>query len=90
MSGFDNSDLSIANGTLSNVSSSDGGITWTGTFTPTIGVTDATNLITLNNTGVTDLAGNSGLGHHQLRQLRGRDPGADRHHRGRRQRPQGR
>jgi len=62
VSGFDNSDLSVANGTLSNVSSSDGGITWTGTFTPTIGITDATNLITLNNTGVTDLAGNTGSG----------------------------
>ena len=62
VSGFDNSDLSVANGTLSNVSSSDGGITWTGTFTPTLGVTDATNLITLNNTGVSDLAGNAGSG----------------------------
>ncbi|MHC8384393.1 Ig-like domain-containing protein [Pseudomonas sp. LB3P14] len=62
VTGFDNSDLSIANGTLSNVSSSDGGITWTGTFTPTLGVTDATNLITLSNSGVTDLAGNSGAG----------------------------
>ncbi|WP_111449541.1 Ig-like domain-containing protein [Pseudomonas sp. 478] len=62
VSGFDNSDLSVANGTLSNVSSSDGGITWTGTFTPTIGITDASNLITLNNTGVSDLAGNAGTG----------------------------
>jgi hypothetical protein len=62
VNGFDNSDLSVANGTLSNVSSSDGGITWTGTFTPAIGVTDATNLITLNNTGVSDLAGNAGSG----------------------------
>jgi hypothetical protein len=62
VSGFDNSDLSVANGTLSNVSSSDGGITWTGTFTPTLSVTDATNLITLNNTGVSDLAGNTGSG----------------------------
>ncbi|WP_448110142.1 Ig-like domain-containing protein [Pseudomonas lini] len=62
VSGFDNSDLSVANGTLSAVSSNDGGLTWTGTFTPTIGVTDATNLIILNNTGVTDLAGNAGTG----------------------------
>ncbi|MGL6247433.1 Ig-like domain-containing protein [Pseudomonas sp.] len=62
VSGFDNSDLSIANGTLSAVSSSDGGITWTATFTPTLGVTDATNLITLNNTGIADLAGNAGSG----------------------------
>ncbi|TMU80382.1 DUF4347 domain-containing protein [Pseudomonas fluorescens] len=62
VSGFDNSDLSVANGTLSNVSSSDGGITWTATFTPTIGVSDATNLIVLNNSGISDLAGNAGIG----------------------------
>ncbi|WP_231669709.1 Ig-like domain-containing protein [Pseudomonas lini] len=62
VTGFDNSDLSIANGTLSAISSSDGGITWTGTFTPTIGITDASNIITLANTGVTDVAGNTGAG----------------------------
>ncbi|WP_122283785.1 Ig-like domain-containing protein, partial [Pseudomonas syringae group genomosp. 3] len=62
VSGFTNTDLSVANGTLSAVSSSDGGITWTATFTPTINVADGTNLITLNNTGVTDLAGNIGSG----------------------------
>ncbi len=62
VSGFDNSDLSVANGSLSNVSSSDGGITWTATFTPTIGVSDATNLIVLNNAGISDLAGNAGIG----------------------------
>ncbi|WP_122341139.1 Ig-like domain-containing protein [Pseudomonas caricapapayae] len=62
VSGFDNSDLSVANGTLSAVSSSDGGITWTATFTPTINVADSTNLITLNNAGVADLAGNAGSG----------------------------
>ncbi|EJM81282.1 Ig-like domain-containing protein, partial [Pseudomonas sp. GM60] len=62
VSGFTNADLSIANGTLSAVSSSDGGITWTATFTPTVGVNDATNVITLNNTGVADLSGNAGSG----------------------------
>jgi len=62
VSGFTNADLSIANGTLSAVSSSDGGITWTATFTPTDGVSDATNLITLTNSGVSDLAGNAGSG----------------------------
>ncbi|PTU73568.1 Ig-like domain-containing protein [Pseudomonas mangrovi] len=62
VSGFDNSDLSIANGTLSAVSSSDGGITWTATFTPALGVSDTSNVITLNNTGVSDAAGNTGTG----------------------------
>jgi hypothetical protein len=62
VNGFDNSDLSVANGTLSNVSSSDGGVTWTATFTPTTGVSDTSNLITLNNAGISDLAGNAGTG----------------------------
>jgi hypothetical protein len=62
VTGFTNADLTIANGTLSAVSSSDGGITWTATFTPTASITDTTNLITLDNTGVADLAGNAGSG----------------------------
>ncbi|WP_460053714.1 Ig-like domain-containing protein [Pseudomonas sp. S2_D06] len=62
VSGFTNADLTVANGTLSNVSSSDGGITWTATFTPSSSINDTTNLITLNNTGVSDLAGNAGSG----------------------------
>jgi hypothetical protein len=47
---------------LSNLSSSDGGKTWTATLTPTAGITDTSNLITLNNTGYVDGAGNSGIG----------------------------
>ncbi|WP_248797905.1 Ig-like domain-containing protein [Pseudomonas sp. MWU13-2105] len=62
VTGFDNSDLSVPNGTLSAVSSSDGGITWTATFTPTGNVHDTTNLISLNNAGYTDLANNAGAG----------------------------
>ncbi|WRU65817.1 Ig-like domain-containing protein [Pseudomonas veronii] len=62
VSGFDNSDLSVPNGTLSTVSSADGGVTWTATFTPTGNVRDTTNLISLNNAGYTDLAGNAGSG----------------------------
>ncbi|NGY36918.1 hypothetical protein FQU23_005260, partial [Flavobacterium sp. XN-5] len=62
VTGFTIADLTIANGTLSAVSSSDGGITWTATFTPTAGITDATNVITLANTGVTNAAGNAGTG----------------------------
>ena len=62
VSGFTNADLTVDNGTLSAVSSSDGGITWTATLTPTASITDTTNLITLDNTGVSDLAGNAGSG----------------------------
>ena len=60
VSGFDNADLTVPNGTLTAVASSDGGQTWTATFTPTASVLDNTNLITLDNTGVADLAGNAG------------------------------
>ncbi|MEN2388745.1 Ig-like domain-containing protein, partial [Comamonas sp. A7-5] len=62
VTGFTNADLTVANGTLSNISSSDGGITWTATFTPTSNITDASNLITLDNFGVADAAGNAGSG----------------------------
>ncbi|WP_144434222.1 Ig-like domain-containing protein, partial [Pseudomonas caricapapayae] len=62
VTGFTNADLSVANGTLSAVSSSDGGVTWTATFTPTANVTDATNLITLDATGVANASGNAGTG----------------------------
>ena len=62
VSGFDNNDLNVGNGTLSAVSSVDGGITWTATFTPSGNVVSATNAITLNKTGVSDAAGNAGVG----------------------------
>ncbi|MDT8317030.1 MAG: Ig-like domain-containing protein, partial [bacterium] len=62
VSGLTNADLSIANGTLSPVSSADGGITWTATLTPTADVEDTTNIITLANAGVADAAGNTNTG----------------------------
>jgi VCBS repeat-containing protein len=62
VTGFSNADLTIANGTLTNVSSADSGVTWTATFTPTADLEDTTNVITLANTGVTDSAGNAGTG----------------------------
>ncbi|MEZ2772184.1 Ig-like domain-containing protein, partial [Comamonas jiangduensis] len=62
VTGLTTADFSVANGSLSNLSSSDGGITWTATLTPDANVTDATNLINLNNTSVQDLAGNIGSG----------------------------
>ncbi len=62
VTGFSNADLTIASGTLSAISSSDGGTTYTATFTPTASTTDATNLISVDNTGVTDIAGNAGSG----------------------------
>ena len=57
---FDNTDLTPENGTLTAVSSSDGGVTWTATFTPDVGVEDTTNIISVG-TAFTDLAGNAPL-----------------------------
>jgi VCBS repeat-containing protein len=62
VSGFALADLTAANGTLSDLSSADGGITWTATLTPAAGISDPTNLITLDDTGVADAAGNAGAG----------------------------
>ncbi|MDE8755052.1 Ig-like domain-containing protein [Pectobacterium polaris] len=62
VSGFSNADLTVADGTLSNVTSSDGGVTWKATFTPNANVTNAGTAIGLNYTGVTDAAGNAGVG----------------------------
>ncbi|GAF90141.1 unnamed protein product, partial [marine sediment metagenome] len=45
VTGFDNSDITLENGTLTAVSSADSGVTWTGTFTPTDDIEDATNVI---------------------------------------------
>ena len=42
------------------MSSADGGTTWTGTFTPTDDIEDATNVIAVGTT-LTDLAGNAPL-----------------------------
>ena len=62
VTGFTTADITAENGALSGLSSGDGGITWTATLTPTASITDATNLITLDNTGVADTAGNTGTG----------------------------
>ena len=59
VTGFTNADLTVANGTLSDVSTSDN-ITFTATLTPTAGITDTSNVITLRNSGVIDAADNTG------------------------------
>lgn len=60
--GFDNSDLTVANGWLSAVSTVDDGRTWTATFRPNADVAANVNVISLAATGVTDVAGNAGVG----------------------------
>ena len=55
-------DLTIENGTISSLASSNGGSIWTGTLTPTNSVTDAVNILSLNMSGISDLAGNAGSG----------------------------
>ncbi|MDD2828752.1 MAG: Ig-like domain-containing protein [Sulfuricurvum sp.] len=63
--GFDGSDLNLsnANGTINNLFSGDGGVTYTGTFAPAAGIAaDVVNAITLTNLSYTDVAGNAGAG----------------------------
>ncbi|TAN49597.1 MAG: hypothetical protein EPN21_11190 [Methylococcaceae bacterium] len=62
VTGFANADLTISNGTLSPVVSNNGGLRWTATYTPTANLNDANNFISLDKTGVTDVAGNAGFG----------------------------
>ena len=62
VSHFDLSDISAGNGTLSNLSSNDGGKTWTATLTPSANVSNGNNAITLNKAAVSDAAGNTGSG----------------------------
>jgi len=63
VSGFANADITtINNGTMSAVASADGNITFTSTFTPTVEIDDATNVITINKALLTDVPGNAGVG----------------------------
>ncbi|MCF8199415.1 MAG: retention module-containing protein, partial [Sulfuritalea sp.] len=57
VTGFDASDLTVANGSLGAMTTSDGGTTWTGTFTPSANIEDTSNVVSLANT-YTDVAGN--------------------------------
>jgi len=59
VSSFDNSDVTVQNGVLGQLTTANGGITWTGTFTPSANISDTTNVITVA-TSYTDAAGNAG------------------------------
>ncbi|TJZ63051.1 T9SS type B sorting domain-containing protein [Sphingobacterium olei] len=62
ISGLEPADFSVDNGNLSGLTSSDGGLSWTAIVTPLSFVEDDSNVLSLNNTGYTDLAGNTGAG----------------------------
>jgi len=57
---FNVADLTVVNGSLSDLTSRDGGKTWFSTFTPYADVESSVNTISLANT-YTDIAGNSGV-----------------------------
>lgn len=59
---FTAGDVVVPNGRLMNLASSDGGRTWTATLAPDAGVAAASNVLTLNHAGITDLAGNANSG----------------------------
>ena len=58
VSDFSSDDITVANGTLGSMTSSDN-ITWTGTFTPTADTEDSSNILTLDGS-YSDPAGNAG------------------------------
>ena len=62
VTGLSTADFTVENGTLSLLRTADAGATWTATLTPANGVTDASNTISLANSGVQDAAGNAGTG----------------------------
>ncbi|MCW5323627.1 hypothetical protein D5039_21500 [Verminephrobacter aporrectodeae subsp. tuberculatae] len=55
--------LSEANGTFTDPTTNDQGRTWTATFTPTAGVENNSNTISVNQEGVRNAAGRAGTGH---------------------------
>ncbi|NGZ76539.1 Ig-like domain-containing protein [Saccharibacillus alkalitolerans] len=62
VTGFTEADLTVPNGTVGGLSSSDGGITWTATLTPKANVASKSNTVVLENAAIIDLAGNHGTG----------------------------
>ncbi|HWJ95256.1 MAG TPA: Ig-like domain-containing protein, partial [Telluria sp.] len=60
--GFTLADLAVENGKLSQLTSSDGGRTWTALLTPTSSISDATNHLVLDNAGVSGASGVRGEG----------------------------
>ncbi|MDH0316436.1 retention module-containing protein [Aeromonas caviae] len=61
VTGFELDDLTVVGGTVTGLTTSDGGKTWIGTFTPTPGF-EGTASVTVNEGSYTDLAGNKGTG----------------------------
>ncbi|MFM5202367.1 retention module-containing protein, partial [Aeromonas caviae] len=61
VTGFELGDLTVEGGTVTGLTTSDGGKTWTGTFTPTPGYTGEAS-VTVKDGSYTDLNGNAGTG----------------------------
>ncbi|WEI21627.1 Ig-like domain-containing protein [Acinetobacter bereziniae] len=59
---FGNDDILVSNGTLSPVSSNDGGLTWTAIFTPNANFLASNNKISVIAGSFTDITGNVGIG----------------------------
>ncbi len=60
--GLPGSAVTAPGGAIGPWSSSDGGFTWTGLFTPTAGTSTAGNIVSLDLSGVTNADGNAGVG----------------------------
>ncbi len=61
VTGFDNLDVSVENGSIDTLATADGGLTWTALFTPLEDIDEPVNVVTVG-AGYEDLAGNAGTG----------------------------
>ncbi len=61
VTGFSIADIDANHGTLASLVTNDQ-ITWIATFTPAPGIEEPANQVTVNQSGITDLAGNTGSG----------------------------
>lgn len=62
VTGFTETDVTVANGSISTPLTTNGGLTWTAIYTSTSDIENSTNVITVDNSGVTDNADNQGAG----------------------------
>ncbi|MBR7801818.1 Ig-like domain-containing protein, partial [Undibacterium fentianense] len=59
---FTTDDITSQNGSISNLTSTDKGVTWTATLSPNESKSDTSGVLSLDLSGLTDLAGNAGVG----------------------------
>jgi len=60
VSNFSTANMTVENGSIGQLKTDDGGLTYTATYTPAGNTTDLTNMISVDMTNISDTAGNQG------------------------------